>query len=66
MLTILLHFFLSMAMTLGVDIDQLDLPPEICGEIETMSGSSSKSGCSKTTKSAGYNPNQPLRIYNGF
>jgi hypothetical protein len=62
MLTTLITLALTMAMSLGIDVDGMTLPPGACGDVQAMSDTSSQ--CKVTTK--GNNPNQPVRIYNGF
>jgi hypothetical protein len=62
MLTTIITLALTMAMSLGIDIEGMELPPQACGDVQQMSDSGAK--CKVTEKT--YNPNQPFRIYNGF
>ena len=59
-----LNLYLALASSMGIDVEEC-LCPKSIEEIQTMKSEESKEGDTGSwTRSE--NPNQPLRIYNGF
>ncbi len=66
MLTMVLNILLTFAGSIGIQVDEDWLPTDDCTNVQQMSGSSQKGSSSGGCTSKEYDPNKPLRIYNGF